>query len=204
MIEVGWGRSTRAFRDVFVSLLMPGATAEQLAWWDDLQRITAPPEKATRLWTAFHAIDVREIAPRVQAPTLVCHVKGDAMVPFEQGRFLASLLPDATFLPLEGRNHVLQPDEPGWPVFVEAVRSFLGDAPGAAAEPSDRFGSLTERERAVLDAIARGLSNDEIGASMSIAGKTVRNHVSNIFSKLGVSTRAQAIVAAREAGFGRV
>jgi DNA-binding CsgD family transcriptional regulator len=65
------------------------------------------------------------------------------------------------------------------------------------------FPSLTEREREVLDLIARGYSNQELARRLVLSPKTVRNHVSNIFSKLQVADRAQAIVRAREAGFGR-
>ncbi|MFW6051478.1 MAG: alpha/beta fold hydrolase [Myxococcota bacterium] len=202
MIEVGWGSSTPAFRRVFTHLLMPDASPRQLSWWDSLQRSTAPPESARRLWSAFHRIDVRGLAPQVRAPTLVCHVRRDGMVPFEQGRQLASLIPDASFVPLESNNHILPEDDPAWPVFTSAMRGFLAGDLGAPRTPTGSFDELTARERAVLDAVARGQSNAQIADSLRIAGKTVRNHVSNILGKLGVSSRGEAIVRAREAGFG--
>jgi DNA-binding NarL/FixJ family response regulator len=65
------------------------------------------------------------------------------------------------------------------------------------------FPDLTEREREVLDLIARGVGNAAIARRLDIAEKTVRNHVSNIFSKLHVADRVQAVVRAREAGFGQ-
>lgn len=71
------------------------------------------------------------------------------------------------------------------------------DAHGGAVFPT-----LTEREREVLEAIAQGLNNETIAGELGISPKTVRNHISNIFSKLQVSSRAQAIVRAREAGYG--
>ena len=64
------------------------------------------------------------------------------------------------------------------------------------------FPELTEREREILDMVARGMSNTEITQRLVLSPKTVRNHVSNIFSKLQVADRAQAIVRAREAGLG--
>ena len=64
------------------------------------------------------------------------------------------------------------------------------------------FPDLTEREREVLNLIALGLSNVQIASQLHISGKTVGNHISNIFNKLQVSDRAQAIVKAREAGLG--
>jgi DNA-binding NarL/FixJ family response regulator len=69
--------------------------------------------------------------------------------------------------------------------------------------PLDAFPDLTEREREVLDLIAGGIGNAAIARRLAIAEKTVRNHVSNIFSKLHVTDRAQAVVRAREAGFGQ-
>jgi DNA-binding NarL/FixJ family response regulator len=64
------------------------------------------------------------------------------------------------------------------------------------------FPGLTAREHEVLNLVAEGRSNPEIAARLDISGKTVRNHVSNIFTKLQVADRAQAIVAARSAGLG--
>jgi len=69
--------------------------------------------------------------------------------------------------------------------------------------PQEIFPELTAREREVLNLIARGLSNAEIAGELYLSQKTIRNHVSNIFLKLQVADRAQAIVRAREAGLGR-
>ncbi len=71
------------------------------------------------------------------------------------------------------------------------------------AVPARAFPELTSREREVLDLIAQGLSNPEIAARLYLSPKTVRNHISNIFAKLQVADRAQAIVRAREAGLGQ-
>lgn len=73
-------------------------------------------------------------------------------------------------------------------------------ARGAAPNP---FPDLSERELEVLDLIARGLNNHEIATQLHITIKTVSNHISNIFSKLHVADRAQAIIRAREAGLGK-
>ena len=69
--------------------------------------------------------------------------------------------------------------------------------------PKEIFPELTPREGEVLDMIARGLSNTEISRRLYVSPKTVRNHASNIFVKLQVADRSQAIVRAREAGLGR-
>jgi DNA-binding NarL/FixJ family response regulator len=74
-----------------------------------------------------------------------------------------------------------------------------GRAASAAAQP---FPDLTDREREVLDLVAHGFDNATIARRLALSPKTVRNHLSNILTKLQVADRAQAIVRAREAGFG--
>jgi DNA-binding NarL/FixJ family response regulator len=124
------------------------------------------------------------------------------MVPFIEGCRLAALVPEAEFLPLDGRNHILQRDEPAWPRFWHRVHEFLDRGAPSAAAAGPGFGDRTARERQVLDRIARGESNDEIAAVLGTSAKTVRNHITAIFGKLGVRRRAEAIVKAHAAGFG--
>jgi DNA-binding NarL/FixJ family response regulator len=71
------------------------------------------------------------------------------------------------------------------------------------AVPAQAFPELTDREREILALIAQHLTNPEIAERLTLSQKTVRNHVSNIFSKLQVADRAQAIIRAREAGLDR-
>ena len=198
-IRVGWGRENPAFRRLFSTQLMPDADAEQAAWLDELARISATPENAARMERAFYEIDVTELAERIAVPTLVLHARGDATIPFEEGRRLAALIPGAEFVPLESRNHVLLDGEPAWRHFLDEVRRFLGTA-GTDSIASRPFSELTPREVEVLDLIARGLSNGQIAERLFVSEKTVRNHITRIFSKLGVTRRAEAIVLARDAG----
>jgi pimeloyl-ACP methyl ester carboxylesterase/DNA-binding CsgD family transcriptional regulator len=202
MIEIGWGREAGAFREVFANLLMPDGGKQQLKWIGELQRLSASPETACRLWNAFHAFDIRAEAAKVRAPTLVFHVRGDAMVPFEAGRQLAAMIPNARFVPLESKNHILLPHEKAWSAFRKELDDFLNSGE-PVAQARGELSDLTGRERELLDGIARGLTNAQIADRLKIAEKTVRNHISSIFSKLGVAHRAQAIVAARKAGLGR-
>lgn len=85
------------------------------------------------------------------------------------------------------------------PAIARRLVAFFAARP---AVESAVFPELTDREREILDMVARGLSNTEITQRLVLSPKTVRNHVSNIFSKLQVADRAQAIVRAREAGMG--
>jgi DNA-binding CsgD family transcriptional regulator len=203
MIELGWGRKVGAFREMFASLLMPEAGERQQKWLGELQRRSATPAMACRLWNAFNSFDVRAEASRVATPALVFHVRGDAMVPFEAGRRLAAALPNAHFVPLEGKSHILRADEPAWLIFKEALNDFLAVDEQTGDASADKLAPLTSREREILDGIARGMSNTQIADRLHIAEKTVRNHVNHVFSKLDAQHRAQAIVIARMAGLGR-
>lgn len=80
--------------------------------------------------------------------------------------------------------------------------AFFGST--ASASPPPMFPELTEREREILDLIAQGHNNAKIADRLYLSPKTVRNYISNIFSKLQVVDRAQAIIRAREAGLGQV
>lgn len=200
LIRLGWGRDNPAFRQVFTSQFIPDGTREQHQWFNDLERISAPPDNAVAIVEQLYQLDVGAEAASLRVPTLVMHSRNDARVPFEQGRQLAALIPSARFVPLEGRNHVLLPDEPAWPQFLHEFRSFLGDAGGSSL--ALRQSGLTASEQAVLTLIARGLDNAAIAEALTKSEKTVRNQVSSIFSKLGVGTRSQAIVLARDAGIG--
>jgi DNA-binding NarL/FixJ family response regulator len=112
---------------------------------------------------------------------------------------LASRISGAQFVELDSRNHVLLQHEPAWDRFREEVLAFL---PVAQLPTNDsKFAALSSRERQVLALIGRGLSNDEIAGQMHISEKTVRNHASNVFDKLGVWSRTQAMVLARDHGF---
>jgi DNA-binding NarL/FixJ family response regulator len=84
-------------------------------------------------------------------------------------------------------------------IATRLIRFFSSPRPDL---PLDAFPDLTDRERELLDLIAQGMNNRAIAGRLEIAGKTVRNHISNIFSKLQVADRAEAIVRAREAGYG--
>lgn len=199
MIKLGWGLDHGAFRELFARIFMPEGAPEHVQWLSDLQRQAVTPDNAARLWTAFQSLDVRKLAARITVPVLVAHVRGDAMIPVEEGERLASLIPGSELLELEGRNHILMKDDGAWPRFVSEMTAFFA---ADQASVDNAFPDLTRREREVLNLVAQGRSNSEIATTLGLSPKTVRNHVSNLFDKLGVGGRAQAIVEARNAGFG--
>jgi DNA-binding CsgD family transcriptional regulator len=193
-----WGSDNPSFRQVFTSRFIPGGTDEQLKWFNELCLKTTSPELAGPLLRARAVTDVMALLPRVQVPTLILHGRHDGVAPISEGRLLASEIAGAQFVELDSRNHVLLHDEPAWARFQEAVLAFTG---AAAAPTDDAFRELSPRERETLSLLASGLSNSEIAERLGISEKTVRNHLSHLFDKLGVWSRAQAIVFARDRGF---
>lgn len=125
LTELGWGTDDPAYRHIFSHTFMPDATPEDLTWFDDFQRRTTSPRNAARFQDAFGHIDVRHRLSQVRAPTLVLHSKNDQRIPLDQGRAIASAIPDARFIPLDSRNHVLVNHEPAWSVCFRAIEDFL-------------------------------------------------------------------------------
>ncbi len=121
----GWGTSNPAYRHIFSQTFMPDAKPEDLEWFDEFQRQCTSPENAVRFQNAFGDIDVRESLAKVAVPTIVFHSHDDQRVSLEQGRELAIGIPNARFVPLESRNHILLDHEPAWAVCREAIASFL-------------------------------------------------------------------------------
>jgi pimeloyl-ACP methyl ester carboxylesterase/DNA-binding winged helix-turn-helix (wHTH) protein len=121
----GWGSDNPAFRQMFTAQFMPGATTEQAASFNELQRRTTSPECAARYFEAAGEIDVTELLGRVTMPTLVMHARGDARVPFELGRSMAAGIPRSRFIPLQGQNHLFLEHEPASERFFEEIELFL-------------------------------------------------------------------------------
>jgi pimeloyl-ACP methyl ester carboxylesterase len=125
LMRLGWGQENPAFRQMFTSQFIPGASKEQAEWFNELQRVSASPADAVRNSMAYGDVDVTSLLPQVKTPTLVLHVRHDARVPFESGRRLAAGIPGARFVPLEGRNHIILENEPAHAAFLKELRAFI-------------------------------------------------------------------------------
>jgi pimeloyl-ACP methyl ester carboxylesterase len=101
-----------ALRQVYTSRFVPGATAEQMSWFNELCRRTTSPENAARLLEARANVDVVDLLEKVRTPTLVLHARDDQVVPIEEGRMIASGVPGAEFVELDSKNHILLEGEP--------------------------------------------------------------------------------------------
>jgi pimeloyl-ACP methyl ester carboxylesterase len=198
-IRAGWTSDEPAYRHLFSMLFLPHGTPEQMAWYDQLLRTTTSAEAAIRLFRARGAVDVVDAARTVTARTLVMHARDDRVVPVEEGRLLASLIPDARLVVLDSANHILLADEPAWEEFLHELGGFLGTT--TARAPSALVDDLSPRELEVLELVAEGLTNDAIAKRLYLSVRTVERHLSSIYAKLrlsGKAARAAAAVAVTE------
>ena len=178
-----------AFRRVFSMLFLPTGTPEQMEWYDELMRRTTSVEAAVRLIEARGGLDVVAVAPHVKARTLVVHARGDHVVPVEEGRLLAALMPGAACPRRLGEPHTAR------------GRAGLGTVHGRARRlprhsrdahaGADVF-ELSPRELEVLELVAAGLTNDAIAAPARRERAHVERHLSNIYGKLHVSGKPRA------------
>ncbi|WP_206447744.1 alpha/beta fold hydrolase [Agrococcus sp. KRD186] len=188
IIRASWARPDTLFQRVFTSLLIPGATEQQMAWLDALQRMATSPGNAVASRIARAGVDISGELPRVQAPTLVLHAREDRAAPFHAGRLIASAIPDARLVALESSNHILLSDEPAWAQWLSEVTRFLEPERPVAAPDAPL--ELSAREREILGLAARGLDNARIAAELVLSPRTVERHLQNIYGKAGLSGRA--------------
>jgi pimeloyl-ACP methyl ester carboxylesterase/DNA-binding CsgD family transcriptional regulator len=188
-----WGVGSRILADLF----LPTATPAERDEFVRFQRGSLTAEKAVRSLAAVYAFDVRDRLATIEVPTLVLHRRDDRAIPFALGQDVATRIPGATFVPLDGTDHL--PWRGDADSLTRAVREFLGAGRRARRAGSQR-GELSDRELDVLRLVAQGLSDQEIAHRLGISAHTAHRHVSNIRGKLGVSSRAAAAAHAATAG----
>lgn len=196
VVRLGWGNGGAAFRQVFVSKFFPHASSEQQRDFDEHQRNTATPEMAEKCLRAMYSINVREQATKVSCPTLIFHARGDQMITFHQGRKLASLIPQARFVPVESDNHVPLAGEPCWDNITKEIRAFLG-ATEMGSLPAYK---LTARQTQVLQQVAVGQTDKQIAKQLNLSPRTVEMHVAASMKTLSSTTRAEAVHIATQQG----
>ncbi len=189
IIKVGWSRPTPEFRRVFTTLMIPGASEQQMSWLDELQRVAVTADTLYRARRQRVLADATDDLARLTVPTLILHSVGDRMNDFERSRVLASGIPDARLVPLESSNHIVLEDEPAWRVFVDEVTEFLrpDSSNGAGSASLDEV--LSPRELEVLRLAAEGLDNDAIAEALTLSVRTVERHLQNVYAKLELTGR---------------
>jgi pimeloyl-ACP methyl ester carboxylesterase len=128
LIRVGWGEPKSPFRQLFTTLFFPQATPEQTLAFTEIQQKATSSAHAARLLRALAKVDASSYLEQIKCPTLVIHCRGDAVIPLEEGRFLASLIAGARFESLDSQNHVPLAGEPAFERVFDLLREFLPSA----------------------------------------------------------------------------
>ena len=125
LIRVSWGSDQPGFRQVYDARFLPDGPLETWRAFDELQRRTASPENAYRLWRAFGSLDAGEAARSLDVPTLILHSREDKVWSFAEAEELHSLIAGSRLVGLDSRNHILQAGEPAFATLLAEVRRFL-------------------------------------------------------------------------------
>jgi pimeloyl-ACP methyl ester carboxylesterase/DNA-binding CsgD family transcriptional regulator len=187
LVRAHWGLGSQVLADIW----LPGAPPELIDAFARLQRAAATAEAAAALLELFYRLDVADLLPTIQVPTLVLHRRGGRAVPFERGRELAALIPGAQLTALEGRLAPIYAE--GEDVAAAAILSFLRDQRGGAGR-APAGDPLTDRQLQVVSLIAEGLTNPEIARVLGLSVRTVDAHVEHVRARLGVRARTQIAV----------
>lgn len=179
---------------MLAGLFDPHASGDEIAEYTRMQRAAASAEAASIFLELDFNADLRDLLPKVPVPALVLHRRGDRTVPLSRGRELATLLPNARFVPLNGDSHLPWRDDQR-----ELFRALAGFLHSDAAEAEDAS-PLSSRETEILRLVATGMSNREIATTLVLSEHTVHRHIANILRKLAQSTRAAAATQALRAG----
>jgi pimeloyl-ACP methyl ester carboxylesterase/AraC-like DNA-binding protein len=166
LTEMGWGSDNPAYRQLFTNLYIPGGSATQAEWFNEAQRLSASPDNAVKLQRALSLIDVRELLSQLNVPTLIFHARGDQVVPFPAGEYLAEHIAGSAFVPLDSENHILLESEPAWRAFAKVTHQFLD------ADPMVRFvAPMAARGARDTDEIAFCAAPDGAKIAYAVAGE---------------------------------
>jgi pimeloyl-ACP methyl ester carboxylesterase/DNA-binding winged helix-turn-helix (wHTH) protein len=126
LVELNFGKSNPDFFHFITSFYIPETRIpEEQEWFKDLQLISVSSRNLVQFMRACDEINIRDLLPKVMVPTIVFHSHGDRVAPSEEGRIVATEIPNARFVPLSSDNHLLLAEEPAWNVFREELASFL-------------------------------------------------------------------------------
>jgi DNA-binding CsgD family transcriptional regulator len=169
------------------------------AWWARYLRMAASPAMAQQVLRMNMALDIRDVLPRIELPTLVLHRSGDPWIDVGHARYLAAHLPAATYLELPGSDH--RPWLGDVDAIADEIEVFLS---GRKSRPLRRtargIDALSRREREVALLAARGQTAPEIAERLFLSKRTVESHLAAVYVKLGVESKTELIRRAAEFG----
>ncbi len=125
LLQHGWGDRHSPFVRMFVSRYLPNGTPDQLETISELQQLATSRDMAAQLWKLWNEIDLLDVLPHIQAPTLVLHSRSNDVSPVSEGRRIAAAIPNASLVVFETTNHVPVPGEPAWAEFTDTIDTFL-------------------------------------------------------------------------------
>jgi pimeloyl-ACP methyl ester carboxylesterase len=125
LIEEGWAQDNAAFRQIITSQMYPGASADEMRSFNDMQRVSCTPHEAASMRRVVGNFNATAHLRDVRCPTLVLHNPLDAMVPFEEGRLVASSIAGARLVAFESQNHVPLCGEPAFALMNRLIDEFV-------------------------------------------------------------------------------
>jgi pimeloyl-ACP methyl ester carboxylesterase/DNA-binding CsgD family transcriptional regulator len=179
LVRANWGLGSQ----MMVRIFLPDPTPDEGRVLTDFQKWSATSDAAADLLAEYYRTDVSSLLPEIHAPTLVLHREDDRATAFRLGREVASLIPSAELVTLDGSAHLFWMRD--WQSVVTAMLEFLPQ-PSAGAPVL-----LSARELEVAALVAEGLTNQQIGQRLFIAPRTAETHLENIRQKLGFRSKAQ-------------
>ena len=192
LVSVAVERPEHRFMQQFMTSLLPDASESRRSAMADLMRRSFSADAARGFFSAIGDYSVKALLPELQMPLLCLHSRDESTVMSQHSEKLVSMVPDGQLVLLDSANHILGKEDEAWAAFCEAVVAFTG-VPRHAPIDFDGM-DLTNREQDILQLVCTGKTNKEIAGAIGISEKTVRNHLSRVFDKVGVANRQEAIV----------
>ena len=173
--------------------------ARHRRWWARYLRMAASPAMAQNVIRMNMRLDIRDVLPRIDVPTLILHRTGDSWIDVGHARYLAQHIPNATYVELPGSEH--RPWLGDVDAIADEIEVFLT---GRKSRPRRRTNigvdSLSRREREVALLASRGETAQEIAEHLYMSKRTVESHLVTIYAKLGVHAKTELIRRAAELG----
>lgn len=126
VIRRGWGENNSEFSKIFCTMLIPDGTPEQHQQLDYEQHIASSGKNAESYFKVMAKVDISEEVKSMKVPTLILSCISELGVPRSESELMASLIPNAQFVALPSKNHILLPTEAAWPIFTKALHDFIG------------------------------------------------------------------------------
>jgi pimeloyl-ACP methyl ester carboxylesterase/DNA-binding CsgD family transcriptional regulator len=177
----------------------PADDARHREWWARYLRMAASPAMAQNVIRMNMRMDIRDLLPAIDQPTLILHRAGDTWIDVGHARYLAEHLPGARYVELPGSDH--RPWLGDVDAIADEVEVFVT---GRKSRPRRRTSlgvdALSRREREVALLTSRGETASEIAGQLYVSKRTVESHLVSVYEKLGVSSKTELIRRAPELG----